>query len=234
LRKAFGSVEVLRGVSMDVQAGETVCIIGSSGSGKSTLLRCVNGLEVASSGTIVVNGEVVTDPRTDLDKVREHIGMVFQQFNLFPHKTVLQNVTLALRHVKMMPAAQAEEVARARLAEMGLEPLANRWPRELSGGQQQRAAIARGLAMNPRLMLFDEVTSALDPELVKEVLDVMRRLARGGMTMLVVTHELAFAREVADRIVFVDQGVIAEEGPPTELLSAPRTARLRSFLSHLL
>jgi polar amino acid transport system ATP-binding protein len=211
-----------------------VCIIGSSGSGKSTLLRCVNGLEKASSGTIVVNGQVVTDPRINLDRLRQQIGMVFQQFNLFPHKTVLDNVTLALRHVKKLSASEANEVAQARLAEMGLAPFAGRWPRELSGGQQQRAAIARALAMNPQLMLFDEVTSALDPELVKEVLDVMKRLARGGMTMLVVTHELGFAREVADRIVFVDEGVIVEEGPPAELLSAPRTARLRAFLSHLL
>jgi polar amino acid transport system ATP-binding protein len=234
LWKSFGHTQVLRGVSLELRAGETMCIIGSSGSGKSTLLRCINRLEPVTSGTIVVNGVTATDPRTNLDRVRQQIGMVFQQFNLFPHKTVLENVTLALHHVKKLPWAEANEIGRARLAEMGLAPFAGRWPRELSGGQQQRAAIARALAMDPRLMLFDEATSALDPELVKDVLDVMKRLARGGMTMLVVTHELGFAREVADRIAFVDQGVIVEEGSASEVLSAPQTPRLQTFLSHLL
>jgi ABC-type polar amino acid transport system ATPase subunit len=232
--KAFGHTQVLRAVNLELHNGETMCIIGSSGSGKSTLLRCINRLETVTSGSIVVNGTVVSDRRTNLDRAREQIGMVFQQFNLFPHKTVLENVTLALHHVKKLPWSEANEIGRASLAEMGLAQYAGRWPRELSGGQQQRAAIARALAMSPRLMLFDEATSALDPELVKEVLDVMKRLARDGMTMLVVTHELGFAREVADRVAFMDHGVIVEEGPAGQLLSNPRTPRLQTFLSHLL
>ncbi len=208
VRKSYGRVEVLRGVSLDVAAGQVVCVIGPSGSGKSTLLRCINRLEETTSGSIVVNG--------------------------FPHMSVQDNVTLALRHVKKLTKTEADRVARDRLAELGLSALAERRPRDLSGGQQQRAAIARALAMDPELMLFDEATSALDPELVKGVLDVMKALAKRGMTMIVVTHELGFAREVADRVVFIDQGVIAEEGPPSRLFGAPRTERLQAFLSQVL
>ena len=234
VRKSFGPLEVLRGISLSVEPGRTVCVIGPSGSGKSTLLRCVNRLEEPTSGTIVVNGTEITDPKVDIDAARARVGMVFQHFNLFPHMSILDNVAAGLRHVKGLPKAEAERIARARLAEMGLAEYASRWPRELSGGQQQRVAIARALAMDPELMLFDEVTSALDPELVKEVLDVMKGLARGGMTMLVVTHELGFAREVSDWVLFLDRGIVAEEGPPGELFSSPRTDRLQTFLSRVL
>jgi polar amino acid transport system ATP-binding protein len=234
LWKRFGTIEVLRGVTMDIPAGRTACIIGPSGSGKSTLLRCVNRLEDPTSGTVRVGGEEVTARDADLDNIRSRIGIVFQHFNLFPHMTVLDNVTIGLRHVKNMSRTEAERIGRDRLDELGLGPLASRWPRELSGGQQQRAAIARALAMEPQVMLFDEATSALDPELVKGVLEVMRGLAQGGMTMLVVTHELAFAREVADHVVFLDGGVIAEQGPPAELFQSPRTDRLQAFLSQVL
>jgi ABC-type polar amino acid transport system ATPase subunit len=234
VHKSYGRVEVLRGVSLDVEAGQVVCVIGPSGSGKSTLLRCINRLEETASGSIFVNGSDVTDPKADIDKIRARIGIVFQHFNLFPHMSVHDNVTLALRHVKKLPKAEADRIARDRLAELGLSVLAERRPRDLSGGQQQRVAIARALAMDPELMLFDEATSALDPELVKGVLDVMKALAKRGMTMIVVTHELGFAREVADRVVFIDQGVIAEEGPPAQIFGAPRTDRLRGFLSQVL
>jgi ABC-type polar amino acid transport system ATPase subunit len=234
VRKSYGRVEVLKGVSLDVAAGQVVCVIGPSGSGKSTLLRCINRLEEVTSGTIVVNGSDVTDPNADIDKIRARIGIVFQHFNLFPHRSVHDNVMLALRHVKKLPKAEADQITRDRLAELGLSHLAERRPRDLSGGQQQRVAIARALAMDPELMLFDEATSALDPELVKGVLDVMQALAKRGMTMIVVTHELGFAREVANRVVFIDQGVIAEEGPPDQIFGAPRTERLRSFLSEVL
>jgi len=234
VRKSYGRVEVLRGVSLDVAAGQVVCVIGPSGSGKSTLLRCINRLEETTSGSIVVNGSNITDPKADIDKIRARIGIVFQHFNLFPHMSVQDNVTLALRHVKKLTKTEADRVARDRLAELGLSALAERRPRDLSGGQQQRAAIARALAMDPELMLFDEATSALDPELVKGVLDVMKALAKRGMTMIVVTHELGFAREVADRVVFIDQGVIAEHGPPSQIFGAPRTERLQAFLSQVL
>lgn len=234
LRKTFGSLEVLRGVDLDVKRGETVCVIGASGSGKSTLLRCLNLLERPSSGSIFFEGAEITSSNAGVDDVRARIGMVFQQFNLFPHMSVEANLTLALRKVRKLDAASARAIATARLSEMGLSDKASWRPAQLSGGQQQRVAIARALAMEPEVMLFDEATSALDPELVKEVLEVMRSLAREGMTMVVVTHEMGFAREVADRVLFVDEGLIAESGTPNELFSEPRTDRLRSFLSRVL
>jgi polar amino acid transport system ATP-binding protein len=211
-----------------------VCVIGPSGSGKSTLLRCINRLEEPTSGRIVVDGVEVTDPRVDLDRVRTSMGMVFQQFNLFPHKTALGNVTLALRTVLKMDAAAADARGRAVLAKVGLADKEGADPASLSGGQQQRVAIARALAMEPRVMLFDEATSALDPELVGEVLGVMRGLAEAGMTMVVVTHEMGFAREVADRVVFMDGGVVVEDGPPAQVLGAPREPRTREFLAKVL
>jgi polar amino acid transport system ATP-binding protein len=233
--KSFGRVEVLKGVSATVARGETVCLIGASGSGKSTLLRCVNLLSPPTSGTIRLHGKAVTDPKVDLNAIRSRTGMVFQHFNLFQHMTALDNITVALRRVRKMSRAEAEERGLRQLDKVGLRTLASSRPSHLSGGQQQRVAIARSLAMEPDIMLFDEATSALDPELVKGVLDVMRDLASAsGMTMLVVTHEMNFAREVADRVLFVDRGVIAEEGPARELLSDPRTTRLQSFLSQVL
>lgn len=234
LHKSFGSLEVLRGIDLSVDPGEVVCVIGPSGSGKSTLLRCVNLLEQPSSGRIRVAGVEVTDPDCDIDAVRRGIGMVFQQFNLFGHLTVQQNVTIAQRRVLKRGRAEAERVATENLTRVGLGDKAGSYPAQLSGGQQQRAAIARALAMNPQLMLFDEPTSALDPELVGEVLAVMRGLAAEGMTMLVVTHEMAFAREVASRVVFMDGGVIVEQGPPAEVFGAPREARTREFLHRVL
>ncbi|HVV25118.1 MAG TPA: amino acid ABC transporter ATP-binding protein [Pseudonocardiaceae bacterium] len=235
VRKSFGRVEVLRGVSATVARGETVCLIGASGSGKSTLLRCVNLLSPPTSGRISLHGEAITDPKVDLNAVRSRTGMVFQHFNLFHHMTALDNITIALRRVRKMSRAQAEEHAMRHLEKVGLRSLARSRPGNLSGGQQQRVAIARSLAMEPDIMLFDEATSALDPELVKGVLDIMRDLARtAGMTMLVVTHEMNFAREVADRVLFMDRGVIAEEGPARQLLAEPSTDRLRTFLSQVL
>jgi ABC-type polar amino acid transport system ATPase subunit len=233
--KSFGRVEVLKGVSATIARGETVCLIGASGSGKSTLLRCVNLLSPPTSGTIRLHGKAITDPRVDLNAVRSRTGMVFQHFNLFQHMTALDNITVALRRVRKMSRAEAEERGLRQLDKVGLRALASSRPSHLSGGQQQRVAIARSLAMEPDIMLFDEATSALDPELVKGVLDVMRDLASAsGMTMLVVTHEMNFAREVADRVLFVDRGVIAEEGSARELLSDPKTARLQTFLSQVL
>jgi len=230
LRKSFGDNEVLRGVDLTVPLGEVVCIIGASGSGKSTLLRCVNRLEEPTSGRVLIEGVDITDPDVDVDAVRRRIGMVFQQFNLFPHLTVLRNLTIAQRRVLRRPAGEAEDLAREMLARVGLAEKHDAYPAHLSGGQQQRVAIARSLCMQPDMMLFDEVTSALDPELVGEVLDVMRSLAEEGMTMLVVTHEMGFARRVSDRVLFVDKGVIAEEGPPDQVLAEPREARTREFL----
>jgi polar amino acid transport system ATP-binding protein len=234
LHKSFGDLEVLRGIDLEVGAGEVVCVIGPSGSGKSTLLRCVNLLEQPTSGTVIVDGVELTDPECDIDAVRRRIGMVFQQFNLFPHLSVLGNVMIAQRKVLRRPAAEAEKVARANLERVGLSDKVDAYPAQLSGGQQQRVAIARALAMGPSVMLFDEPTSALDPELVGDVLAVMRKLAVDGMTMMVVTHEMTFAREVADRVVFMDDGVIVEEGPAAELISAPSTDRARTFLSRVL
>ncbi|MBO3737778.1 amino acid ABC transporter ATP-binding protein [Actinoplanes flavus] len=234
LHKSFGALEVLRGIDLAVEPGEVVCVIGPSGSGKSTLLRCVNLLEEPTAGTIRVAGVEVTDPDCDIDAVRRGIGMVFQQFNLFGHLTVRENVTIAQRRVLKRGRAEADRIAAENLRRVGLTEKAGAYPAQLSGGQQQRAAIARSLAMSPRLMLFDEPTSALDPELVGEVLAVMRALADEGMTMLVVTHEMAFAREVANRVVFMDAGVIVEQGPPAEVFGRPREERTREFLHRVL
>ncbi|MFG2596494.1 amino acid ABC transporter ATP-binding protein [Streptomyces sp. NPDC048462] len=234
LHKSFGKLEVLAGIDFTVGRGEVVCVIGPSGSGKSTLLRCVNLLEEPTSGTITVAGTEVTDPDVDIDRVRRRIGMVFQSFNLFPHLTVLENLTLPQRRVLGRDKAEAARIARERLARVGLTDKESTYPAQLSGGQQQRVAIARALAMDPELMLFDEPTSALDPELVGDVLAVMRSLADEGMTMLVVTHEMSFAEEVADRVVFMDGGVIVEEGTPAQVIGAPGHVRTRSFLARLL
>ena len=234
VRKSFGSVEILKGVDLDIHQGESVCVIGSSGSGKSTLLRCLTLLERPTAGHIYFEGRDITAPGVDVDALRSHIGVVFQHFNLFPHMSVEANVTLALRRVKKLKRPQAREIARGALVEMGLADKAGWRPSQLSGGQQQRVAIARALAMQPTVMLFDEATSALDPELVQEVLDVLRKLAREGMTMVIVTHEMAFAREVADRVVFVDGGRIVEQGPPAQLFVDPKEERLRTFLSKVL
>ncbi|QUH06512.1 amino acid ABC transporter ATP-binding protein [Saccharopolyspora erythraea] len=234
LRKAFGSLEVLQGVDLRVGRGEVVCVIGPSGSGKSTLLRCVNLLEEPTDGKVVVDGAELTDPDADLDAARRHIGMVFQQFNLFSHLTVGENLTVAQRKVLRRGRTEAERIARENLARVGLSEKERSMPSQLSGGQQQRVAIARALAMNPHVMLFDEPTSALDPELVGDVLGVMRQLANDGMTMLVVTHEMQFAREVADRVLFMDGGVIVEQGPPAEVIGAPKQERTRTFLARVL
>ena len=234
LHKSFGEHEVLTGIDFHVDRGQVVCVIGPSGSGKSTLLRCVNRLEEPSSGQIFVEGIDITDPDTELDKVRSRIGMVFQQFNLFPHMTVLRNLTIAQQRAKGRGRKEAEEIARANLDKVGLSDKVSAYPAHLSGGQQQRVAIARALSMNPDMMLFDEPTSALDPELVGDVLDVMRKLADEGMTMMVVTHEMGFAREVGDKLVFMDAGTIVEEGEPTEVLTNPQHERTQSFLSKVL
>jgi len=231
LHKYFGELEVLKGIDFEVADGEVVCVIGPSGSGKSTLLRCVNRLEEPTSGTILIEGVDITDPDADVDRLRTRIGMVFQQFNLFPHLNVLRNVTIAQTKVLKRSQDEANEVARVVMERVGLLDKIEEYPIRLSGGQQQRVAIARALAMNPDMMLFDEPTSALDPELIGEVLDVMRGLAGElGMTMMVVTHEMTFAREVADRVVFMDGGVVVEEGPPDEMLTSPKTDRARRFL----
>ena len=230
LHKSFGELEVLRGVDLSVTTGEVICIIGPSGSGKSTLLRCVNLLEVPTAGRVLIEGYDITDPETDVDEVRAKIGMVFQQFNLFPHLTVLKNLTIAQRKVLGRSSDEAISVAEAMLSRVGLADKRDEYPIRLSGGQQQRVAIARSLCMNPDMMLFDEPTSALDPELIGEVLDVMRALADEGMTMLVVTHEMVFAKQVADRVLFIDEGVIQEQGPPREVLENPKSERTRRFL----
>ena len=234
LNKSFGDNHVLRGIDLQVQRGEVVCIIGPSGSGKSTLLRCVNMLEMPTAGTVVVLGRDLTDIDCDIDEARTHIGMVFQQFNLFPHMTALENVCVAQRKVLKRSADEAAKIAHGLLARVGLVEKDNAYPAQLSGGQQQRVAIARALAMNPDVILFDEATSALDPELVGEVLQVMQSLAQEGMTMLVVTHEMGFAKGVADRVVFMDGGVIVEQGPPSQVISAPVEERTRAFLSSVL
>jgi polar amino acid transport system ATP-binding protein len=230
LHKSFGDLEVLRGVDLSVMTGEVICIIGPSGSGKSTLLRCVNLLEVPTAGRVLIEGYDITDPETDVDDVRAKIGMVFQQFNLFPHLTVLKNLTIAQKKVLRRSDDEAVMVAEAMLARVGLADKRDEYPIRLSGGQQQRVAIARSLCMNPDMMLFDEPTSALDPELIGEVLDVMRALADEGMTMLVVTHEMGFAKQVADRVLFIDEGVIQEQGPPREVLENPKNERTQRFL----
>jgi polar amino acid transport system ATP-binding protein len=230
VRKSFGELVVLDGIDLQVAAGEVLVVIGPSGSGKSTLLRCTNLLEPLDSGSIFLEGDEITRKGTDVSAVRQRIGMVFQQFNLFPHLTALDNVTLAARRIRKVPRGRAEARARELLASVGLEEKAPQYPHELSGGQQQRVAIARALMMEPHVMLFDEVTSALDPELVGEVLVVMRDLARSGMTMMVVTHEMQFAREVGDRLVFMDAGRIVEQGLPPDVLDRPREERTRRFL----
>ena len=234
LKKAFGDHVVLDGINLSVRPGEKVVVLGPSGSGKSTMLRCINELEVPTSGKIFVNGVEVTNPKTNLNKVREHLGMVFQRFNLWPHKTVVENVMLAQQIVLKVAEEPARRKALDLLKSVGLLEKANDYPASLSGGQQQRVAIARALAMEPKVMLFDEPTSALDPELVGEVLYVMKRLADSGMTMIVVTHEIGFAREVADRVVFMDGGRIVEEGAPEEILVAPKEERTKSFLARVL
>ena len=234
VRKSLGQQEVLRGISFDVAPSEVVCVIGPSGSGKSTMLRCVNLLDPPSSGTVHVSGVEITGRGVDLDATRAGIGTVFQHFNLFPHLSVLHNITIALRKVRKMPRRDAEELAREQLRTLGVAELADQRPASLSGGQQQRVAIARALAMRPRVMLFDEPTSALDPELVKGVLDVMRDLAGSGMTMLVVTHEIGFAREVANQVIFMADGVVVEQGPARQVLDRPNTPRLREFLADVL
>jgi len=234
LHKSFGSLEVLKGIDFGVERGEVVCVIGPSGSGKSTLLRCINLLEQPTSGKVRIGDDEVTDPDVDIDAIRRRIGMVFQQFNLFPHLTVTENVTIAQRRVLRRSRSEAERVAAENLARVGLADKAQAYPAQLSGGQQQRAAIARALAMGPELMLFDEPTSSLDPEIVGDVLAVMRGLAQDGMTMIVVTHEMSFAREVADRVVFMDDGVILEEGPAERVIGSPVQDRTRRFLARVL
>lgn len=234
LRKSYGTNEVLKGISLSVEPGQVVCLIGPSGSGKSTLLRCVNLLEQPNAGVINVGNFEATDPDVDLNRMRQSVGMVFQHFNLFPHLSVLENCTVSQVKVLKRSKAEAGEVARRNLERVGLGHLAERYPDQLSGGQQQRVAIARALSMDPQLMLFDEPTSALDPETVGDVLAVMRNLAKEGMTMLVVTHEMGFAREVADRVVFMDGGVVVEEGPAEKVISAPTQPRTKEFLRRVL
>jgi len=234
LRKSFGALNVLNGIDFSVTHKQLVCIIGKSGSGKSTLLRCINMLETPTDGQVFVDGIKLTDPDVDIDKARQHIGMVFQQFNLFPHLTVLRNIAIAQEKVLKRDRTESEHIAFAGLERVGLKDKSNAYPSQLSGGQQQRVAIARALAMDPKVMLFDEPTSALDPELVGEVLSVMRKLAEDGMTMVVVTHEMGFAREVADRVVFMDGGVIVEDGPPAQVIGSPIHERTRQFLRRVL
>lgn len=234
LRKSFGSNEVLKGITMEVAEGEVVCVIGPSGSGKSTLLRCLNKLEEITGGKVVVDGFDVTDPKVDINEVRRHVGMVFQHFNLFPHMSVAENIMLAPVELKKLSKAQARTRALELLDRVGLREKADARPASLSGGQKQRVAIARALAMSPGIMLFDEATSALDPEMVGEVLQVIKELADEGMTMVLVTHEMGFAREVADRVVFMADGVVCEQGPPSELFGNPRQPRTQDFLSKVL
>ncbi|MCX8672467.1 amino acid ABC transporter ATP-binding protein [Bifidobacterium sp. B4001] len=234
LHKRYGDTEVLKGIDMEVKPGEVISIIGPSGAGKSTLLRCINALEMPTSGTISVYGIDISDPKTNIDKLREHVGMVFQHFNLFPNMSVADNIMLAPRMLHKTPKEDARQQALDLLEIVGLEERADARPTDLSGGQQQRVAIARALAMHPDIMLFDEATSALDPEMVGDVLEVIRSLAEGGMTMILVTHEMAFAREVSSRVIFTDAGIIEEEGTPEQIFSHPQSPRLQSFLSKVL
>ena len=234
LHKKFGKLEVLKGINCHVREQEVVCVIGPSGSGKSTFLRCLNSLESITSGTVVINGHSLNDSKTNINLVRQEVGMVFQLFNLFPHLSVIENIMLAPQKVSKVSKVQARVKAVALLAKVGLTDKTDVYPSALSGGQMQRVAIARALAMDPKVMLFDEPTSALDPEIVGEVLAVMKDMAKEGMTMIVVTHEMGFAREVADRVIFMDQGLIVEEGSPEQIFGAPQHARTREFLSAIL
>ena len=234
LKKSFGKLEVLKDISMEVQEGEVICLIGPSGSGKSTLLRCLNLLEDVNAGEVIVDQKNLTDKNTNINKVRENIGMVFQHFNLFPHLTVLENITLSPIELRKCSKKEAEETARKLLDRVGLKDKANAKPAQLSGGQKQRVAIARALAMNPDIMLFDEPTSALDPEMVGEVLSVIKQLAQDGMTMVIVTHEMGFAREVADKVYFMDGGYIVEQGAPKDLFGNPQHERTQDFLNKVL
>ena len=234
LVKNFNNLQVLRGISCHIKPQEVVVVIGPSGSGKSTFLRCLNQLETATSGKIIIDGVTITDPKTDLNAVRQEVGMVFQRFNLFPHMTALQNVSLAPMKVRKQSKKEAEDLAMSLLQRVGLEDKAHQYPEKLSGGQQQRVAIARALAMRPKIMLFDEPTSALDPEMVGEVLEVMKNLALEGMTMVIVSHEMGFAREVGDRVFFMDEGLIVEEGTPEEVFNSPKHERTKNFLSKIL
>ena len=234
LVKSFGNLEVLKGINAEIDKGEVICVIGPSGSGKSTFLRCLNLLEEPTAGEIVVDGLCITDKKADINKIRRHIGMVFQQFNLFPHRSVLENIMLAPVSLKIKSKAEAEQKARELLERVGLSDKADYRPADLSGGQQQRVAIARALAMEPDIMLFDEPTSALDPEMVGEVLAVMKELAAEGMTMVIVTHEMGFAREAADRVFFMDQGYVMEQGTPDQIFGNPQNERTKSFLSKVL
>ena len=234
LEKKFGDLEVLKGINEHISVGEVIAVIGPSGSGKSTFLRCLNLLEEPTDGTITIDGDEITKGKININRIREKMGMVFQQFNLFPHLSVLDNITLSPIKVKKMKKEEAVELAYSLLEKVGLRDKAEAYPAQLSGGQKQRIAIARALAMNPEIMLFDEPTSALDPEMVGEVLDVMKSLAKEGMTMVVVTHEMGFAREVADRVLFMDEGVIAESGTPEQIFANPQNPRTQSFLSKVL
>ena len=234
LKKSFGNHEVLKGIDEEIKKGEVVCVIGPSGSGKSTFLRCLNLLEEPTSGDVILDDEKINDPKVDINKVRQKLGMVFQNFNLFPHKTVLENIIIAPVQVAKIDENEAKVNAMKLLEMVGLENKADAYPKSLSGGQQQRVAIVRALAMNPEAMLFDEPTSALDPEMVGDVLEVMKKLAEDGMTMVIVTHEMGFAREVADRVVFMDGGYLVEEGTPEEIFEHPKEERVKDFLSKVL
>jgi glutamine transport system ATP-binding protein len=234
LVKSFGELEVLKGIDYEVKEKEVICVIGPSGSGKSTFLRCINLLEDITAGDVIIDGIKVNDPKTDINEIRKDVGMVFQQFNLFPHMRVLDNITISPRKIRKMNPAAAEKLAHQLLEKVGLADKANAYPEQLSGGQQQRVAIARALAMQPKIMLFDEPTSALDPEMVKEVLDVMKQLAFEGMTMVVVTHEMGFANEMGDRVLFIDGGVLVEEGTPDQVFNHPTSERTKLFLSKVL
>lgn len=234
LHKSFGKLEVLKGINANIKEKEVVCVIGPSGSGKSTFLRCLNLLEEVTSGEVIIDGENLTDPKIDINSIRSRVGMVFQHFNLFPHMTVLDNITLGPRKIKKMSQSEAEAAALPLLEKVGLSDKASVYPDSLSGGQKQRVAIARALAMEPKVMLFDEPTSALDPELVGDVLQVMQDLAREGMTMVVVTHEMGFAKEVGNRVLFMDEGIVMEEGSPVQIFDNPQNSRTQSFLSKVL
>ncbi|WP_010095376.1 amino acid ABC transporter ATP-binding protein [Ornithinibacillus scapharcae] len=234
LHKSFGDLQVLKGIDCEIKEKEVVCVIGPSGSGKSTFLRCINLLEDITEGSVFIDGVRVNDPHTDINEIRKEVGMVFQRFNLFPHMSVLDNITIAPKKIRKMHEVEAKDLAYQLLEKVGLRDKADAYPEQLSGGQMQRVAIARALAMRPKIMLFDEPTSALDPEMVKEVLDVMKQLAKEGMTMVVVTHEMGFAREMGDRVLFMDEGIIMEEGTPTEVFGQPKNERTQDFLSKVL